>query len=111
MDGRSEKRATGVEAGLDVGLDLSLAGILARRIRMPSPLPLVDTHPLAEWLFPVRPPPSVGYRVARRRYRRSRPPRGSHVVRFVRRAGADRSTPDGEYNPRATAVLLPGRSR
>lgn len=52
--------STAAAVGLMVGLDLSFRNPV-RRIRMPSPLPLVDTHPLEDCFFPVTTATLVDY--------------------------------------------------
>jgi len=61
-------------------VSIYLSGIPWRRIRMPSPLPLVDTHPLGEdWLFSAA--NHHPRRLHRRACRRSLLSRGYHVAR------------------------------
>jgi hypothetical protein len=92
-----------------MGFDLSFRNSM-RRIRMPSPLPLVDTHPLGEdCLFPVATTTLVDYIgvVPDGATSLSQPPRGARPrgAFCATRAGADitggrqASTPDGENTP------------
>lgn len=88
-------------------MDLSFRNPV-RRIRMPSPLPLVDTHPLDEdCLFPAwcdHHPRRLHRSSCRFSFADHHVARG-HVGRFARRAGAEStggrqaSTPDGENTP------------